>query len=54
MRFRMMFKTEKLGIRRYMGTITGISDLDPMKWPNTQWHNIQVGWDELSVGERKN
>uniref|UniRef100_A0A6N2M7R2 Auxin response factor n=1 Tax=Salix viminalis TaxID=40686 RepID=A0A6N2M7R2_SALVM len=28
MRFRMMFETEESGVRRYMGTITGISDMD--------------------------
>jgi hypothetical protein len=54
MRFRMMFETEESGVRRYMGTITGISDLDPVKWPNSQWRNIQVGWDESSAGERQN
>ncbi|KAL5974206.1 Auxin response factor 19 [Asimina triloba] len=42
MRFRMMFETEDSGTRRYMGTITGISDLDP------------VGWDESTAGERRN
>ena len=25
-----------------MCTITGMSDLDPVKWPKSQWHNIQV------------
>jgi hypothetical protein len=25
-----------------MGTITGISDLDPVRWKNSQWHNLQV------------
>lgn len=28
---------------RYMGTITGISDLDPVRWKNSQWRNLQVG-----------
>lgn len=36
-----------------MGTITGISDLDPVRWKNSQWRNLQVGWDESSVGERR-
>ncbi|AQK66880.1 Auxin response factor 7 [Zea mays] len=54
MRFRMMFETEELGTRRYMGTITGISDLDPVRWKNSQWRNIQVGWDESAAGERRN
>jgi hypothetical protein len=42
MRFRMMFETEKSGVRRYMGTVTGISDLDPVRWKNSQWRNLQV------------
>ncbi|WOL19786.1 auxin response factor 19 isoform X1 [Canna indica] len=54
MRFRMMFETEELGTRRYMGTITGISDLDPVRWKNSQWRNLQVGWDESAAGERHN
>eukprot|EP01018_Ginkgo_biloba_P020021 Gb_02925 [translate_table: standard] len=54
MRFRMMFETEESSVRRYMGTITGISDLDPVRWPNSPWRNLQVGWDESSAGERQN
>ncbi|XP_057825223.2 auxin response factor 12 isoform X2 [Cryptomeria japonica] len=53
MRFRMLFETEDSSVRRYMGTITGIGDLDPIRWPNSQWRSIKVGWDESSVGERK-
>ena len=26
-----------------MGTITGINDLDPVRWKNSQWRNLQVG-----------
>ncbi|XP_043712853.1 auxin response factor 19-like isoform X2 [Telopea speciosissima] len=54
MRFRMMFETEESSTRRYMGTITGISDLDPVRWKNSQWRNLQVGWDESTAGERRN
>ncbi|GMH11797.1 hypothetical protein Nepgr_013638 [Nepenthes gracilis] len=54
MRFRMQFETEESGTRRYMGTITGISDLDPVRWKNSQWHNLQVGWDESTAGEKRN
>ncbi|KAH7572502.1 hypothetical protein JRO89_XS04G0265900 [Xanthoceras sorbifolium] len=54
MRFRMMFETEESGTRRYMGTVTGISDLDPVRWKNSQWRNLQVGWDESAAGERRN
>ncbi|GLT80296.1 hypothetical protein SLA2020_517440 [Shorea laevis] len=53
MRFRMMFETEESGTRRYMGTITGISDLDPVRWKNSQWRNLQVGWDESTTGEKR-
>ncbi|XP_050216092.1 auxin response factor 19-like [Mercurialis annua] len=52
MRFRMMFETEESGVRRYMGTITGISDLDSVRWKSSQWRNLQVGWDESTAGER--
>ncbi|KAE8654629.1 Auxin response factor 7 [Hibiscus syriacus] len=51
-RFRMMFEIEESRVRRYMGTITGISDLDPVRWKNSQWRNLQVGWDESTSGER--
>ncbi|WCJ34678.1 Auxin response factor 19 [Euphorbia peplus] len=54
MRFRMMFETEESGTRRYMGTITGIADLDPIRWKNSRWRNLQVGWDESTAGERRN
>ncbi|KAM0031388.1 putative transcription factor ARF family [Helianthus debilis subsp. tardiflorus] len=53
MRFRMMFETEESGTRRYMGTVTGISDLDPVNWKNSQWRDLQVGWDESTGGERR-
>ncbi|GMI92645.1 hypothetical protein HRI_002933800 [Hibiscus trionum] len=49
MRFRMLFETEESGVRRHMGTITGISDLDPVRWKNSQWRNLQVGWDESTA-----
>ena len=42
MRFRMLFETEDSGVRRYMGTITGIGDLDPLRWKNSHWRNLQV------------
>ncbi|XP_042050962.1 auxin response factor 19-like isoform X1 [Salvia splendens] len=51
MRFRMMFETEESGVRRYMGTVTGMSDLDPVRWKNSQWRNLQVGWDESTARE---
>ncbi|KAL4590141.1 hypothetical protein LXL04_003062 [Taraxacum kok-saghyz] len=49
MRFRMMFETEESGTRRYMGTITGISDLDGVRWKNSQWRNLQPS---VGLGDR--
>ncbi|KAI7734752.1 hypothetical protein M8C21_003005, partial [Ambrosia artemisiifolia] len=36
-----------------MGTITGIGDLDPARWPNSHWRSVKVGWDESTAGERQ-
>jgi hypothetical protein len=36
-----------------MGTITGISDLDSVRWPNSHWRSVKVGWDESTAGERQ-
>ncbi|KAJ6817590.1 auxin response factor 17-like isoform X1 [Iris pallida] len=41
MRFRMLFETEESSVHRYMGTITGISDLDPVRWPNSHWRSVK-------------
>ncbi|MCE3052212.1 ADP-ribosylation factor, Arf Arf6, partial [Datura stramonium] len=43
MRFRMLFETEESSVRRYMGTITGIGDLDPVRWANSHWRSVK-GW----------
>ncbi|XP_078432528.1 auxin response factor 17-like isoform X1 [Wolffia australiana] len=53
MRFRMLFETEESSVRRYMGTITGICDLDLLRWPNSHWRSVKVGWDESTAGERQ-
>ncbi|XP_022940318.1 auxin response factor 5-like isoform X2 [Cucurbita moschata] len=54
MRFGMMFETEESGKRRYMGTIVGISDLDPLRWPGSKWRNLQVEWDEPGCCDKQN
>ncbi|KAJ9165995.1 hypothetical protein P3X46_020801 [Hevea brasiliensis] len=54
MRFGMMFETEESGKRRYMGTIVGISDLDPLRWPSSKWRNLQVEWDEPGCSDKQN
>ncbi|KAG9131042.1 hypothetical protein Leryth_006780 [Lithospermum erythrorhizon] len=53
MRFRMLFETEESSVRRYMGTITGIGDLDGVRWQNSHWRSVKVGWDESTAGERQ-
>ncbi|KAK8935442.1 Auxin response factor 12 [Platanthera zijinensis] len=53
MRFRMLFETEESSVRRYMGTITGICDLDPVRWANSHWRSVKVGWDESTAGDRQ-
>ncbi|GMH13284.1 hypothetical protein Nepgr_015125 [Nepenthes gracilis] len=53
MRFRMLFETDESSVRRYMGTITGIGDLDPVRWPNSHWRSVKVGWDESTASERQ-
>lgn len=54
MRFGMMFETEESSKRRYMGSIVGISDLDPLRWPGSKWRNLQVEWDEPGCGDKQN
>ncbi|KAL6643767.1 hypothetical protein ACP70R_018533 [Stipagrostis hirtigluma subsp. patula] len=53
MRFRMLFETEESSVRRYMGTVTGISDLDSERWPNSHWRSVKVGWDESTAGDKQ-
>ncbi|ONM33132.1 Auxin response factor 6 [Zea mays] len=53
MRFRMLFETEESSVRRYMGTITCISDLDSERWPNSHWRSVKVGWDESTAGDKQ-
>ncbi|GAU32060.1 hypothetical protein TSUD_214150 [Trifolium subterraneum] len=44
---------EPVGHKLYMGTITSISDMDPVRWPNSHWRSVKVGWDESTAGERQ-
>ncbi|KAK2660693.1 hypothetical protein Ddye_007226 [Dipteronia dyeriana] len=53
MRFGMMFETEESGKRRYMGTIIGTSDLDPLRWHGSKWRNLQVEWDEPGCSDKQ-
>ena len=37
-----------------MGTIVGISDLDPLRWPGSKWRSLQVKCIGTNVGYFKN
>ncbi|XP_050213358.1 auxin response factor 4 isoform X2 [Mercurialis annua] len=45
-RFKMRFEMEDSPERRCSGVVTGISDLDPYRWPNSKWRCLMVRWDE--------
>ncbi|KAL4557550.1 hypothetical protein LXL04_035732 [Taraxacum kok-saghyz] len=53
MRCGMMFESEDSGKRRHMGTINGISDVDPLRWPGSKWYSLQVEWDEPGCGNKR-
>ncbi|KAG9457560.1 hypothetical protein H6P81_002068 [Aristolochia fimbriata] len=46
MRFKMRFEGEEGLEQRFSGTIVGIEDLDPGKWPGSNWRSLKVQWDE--------
>ncbi|KAI3718980.1 hypothetical protein L6452_19866 [Arctium lappa] len=49
MRFNTRFETEDAAERRCTGIITGISDMDPVKWPGSKWRCLMVRWDGVEV-----
>ncbi|CAN6470314.1 unnamed protein product [Victoria cruziana] len=49
MRFKMRFEMEDSAEKRYNGVITGMGDIDPLKWPNSKWRCLMVRWDDCSV-----
>ncbi|XP_075513541.1 auxin response factor 18-like [Primulina tabacum] len=47
MRFKMAFETEDSSrISWFMGTISSVHVVDPVRWPNSPWRLLQVVWDE--------
>ncbi|XP_058753317.1 auxin response factor 10-like [Vicia villosa] len=47
MRFKMPFETEDSSrISWFMGTISSVHVVDPIRWPNSPWRLLQVTWDE--------
>ncbi|KAH9323126.1 hypothetical protein KI387_017765 [Taxus chinensis] len=45
MRFKMRFEGEDAPERRFSGTIIGISDVDPVRWPGSAWRSLKVPKD---------
>nr|GMD32496.1 auxin response factor 2-like isoform X1 [Ipomoea batatas] len=52
MRFKMRFEGEEAPEQRFTGTIVGIEDRDPHKWPESKWRCLKVRWDESSTVPR--
>ncbi|TKY60535.1 Auxin response factor 2 [Spatholobus suberectus] len=48
MRFKMRFEGEEAPEQRFTGTIVGIEDADPKRWPKSKWRSLKVRWDETS------
>ncbi|XP_057791481.1 auxin response factor 2A-like [Salvia miltiorrhiza] len=49
MRFKMRFEGEEAPEQRFTGTIVGIEDADPKRWPESKWRCLKVRWDETSA-----
>ncbi|XP_061359025.1 auxin response factor 4-like isoform X2 [Gastrolobium bilobum] len=46
-RFKMRFEMDESPERRCSGgMVTGMSDLDPYRWPKSKWRCLMVRWDE--------
>ncbi|GMH26955.1 hypothetical protein Nepgr_028798 [Nepenthes gracilis] len=48
-RFRMRFDAEDAVEGRYTGVITGIGDVDPLRWPGSKWRCLLVRWDDIEA-----
>ncbi|CAH1424574.1 unnamed protein product [Lactuca virosa] len=52
MRFKMRFEGEEAPEQRFTGTIVGIEESDPKRWPESKWRSLKVRWDETSTVPR--
>ncbi|XP_004293901.1 PREDICTED: auxin response factor 3 [Fragaria vesca subsp. vesca] len=52
MRFKMRFETEDAAEQRYTGLVTGISELDPLRWPGSKWKCVAVRWDDIDTSKQ--
>ncbi|XP_076904644.1 auxin response factor 2B-like [Bidens hawaiensis] len=52
MRFEMQFDDEPQHIvKRFLGTIISKEDIDPVKWPQSEWQCLRVRWDLRTCGD---
>ncbi|KAL8136789.1 hypothetical protein V2J09_002790 [Rumex salicifolius] len=49
MRFKMRYETEDTAERRFTGVITGMSEVDPVRWPGSKWKCLLVRWDDVET-----
>ncbi|KAJ9567858.1 hypothetical protein OSB04_003824 [Centaurea solstitialis] len=49
MRFNMKFEGEEAPEQRFTGTIVGIEEREPKRWPESKWKCLKVRWDETST-----
>ncbi|KAK4358691.1 hypothetical protein RND71_020920 [Anisodus tanguticus] len=49
-RFKMRFDLDDSPERRYSGVVTGISDMDPFRWPNSKWRCLMSA-GTISTGQ---
>ncbi|WOL14182.1 auxin response factor 2-like isoform X1 [Canna indica] len=45
-RFKMQIDSKDAADRRYTGAITGVGELDPLRWPGSKWKCFLVRWDD--------
>ncbi|KAL9275007.1 Auxin response factor 3-like protein [Drosera capensis] len=46
-RFVMRYEAEDSAEKRTSGVITGIGDVDPLRWPGSKWRCLVVRWDDI-------
>ncbi|KAJ8748433.1 hypothetical protein K2173_003070 [Erythroxylum novogranatense] len=49
-RFRLQFENDECVQERFEGTIVDTQDIDPIRWPNSDWRSLKVKWDIKSNG----
>ncbi|XP_042446022.1 auxin response factor 2-like isoform X2 [Zingiber officinale] len=54
MSFKMLYENDDASERRPIVLITGISDIDPQRWPGSKWKCLSVNWDDDVDTKRQN